>query len=140
MKLGLIYARSRNGVIGKDGIMPWHLPEDLAHFRQVTMGCPVIMGRRTWESLPPRFRPLPGRMNIVVSRQAGWTAEGATMAASLEDAIGMCSGQPQAWVIGGGQIYAQAEPLADTVEVTELDADFEGDTFAPELGAQWRET
>ncbi|HSI52647.1 MAG TPA: dihydrofolate reductase [Ramlibacter sp.] len=139
MKLGMIFARARNGVIGKDGVMPWHLPEDLAHFKQVTMGCPVIMGRKTWMSLPPRFRPLPGRMNIVISRQADWQAEGATMASSLEAALNLCTGQPQVWVIGGGQVYAQAEPLADTVEATEIDADFEGDTFAPELGAQWRE-
>ena len=139
MKLGMIYAQARNGVIGKDGVMPWHLPEDLAHFKQVTMGSPVIMGRKTWNSLPPRFRPLPGRMNIVISRQADWKAEGATMASSLEAALSLCTGQAQAWVIGGGQIYAQAEPLADTVEATEIDADFEGDTYAPQLGAQWRE-
>ena len=140
MKLGMIYARARNGVIGKDGVMPWHLSEDMAHFKQVTMGCPVIMGRKTWNSLPPRFRPLPGRMNIVISRQDDWQAEGATMASSLDAALNLCAGQAQVWIIGGGQIYAQAEPLADTIEVTELDADFEGDTFAPELSAQWRET
>jgi dihydrofolate reductase len=139
MKLGLIYARSRNGVIGKDGVMPWHLPEDLAHFKQVTMGCPVIMGRKTWESLPPRFRPLPGRANIVVSRQADWKAEGATLASSLEQAIALCADAPQAWIMGGAQIYAQAAPLADTAEITEIDADFEGDAFAPELGPQWKE-
>jgi dihydrofolate reductase len=135
----MIFARARNGVIGKDGVMPWHLPEDLAHFKQVTVGCPVIMGRKTWDSLPPRFRPLPGRQNIV-THQAGWKADGATTVASLDAALALCTGQPQAWVIGGGQVYAQAEPLADTVEATEIDADFEGDTFAPELGAQWRET
>ena len=82
MKLGLILARARNGAIGKDGVMPWHLPEDLAHFKKVTMGCPVIMGRKTWDSLPPRFRPLPGRANIVITRQGDWHAEGATRAAS----------------------------------------------------------
>jgi dihydrofolate reductase len=139
MKLGLILARGRNGVIGKDGVMPWHLPEDLAHFRKVTTGCPVIMGRKTWESLPPRFRPLPGRANIVVTRQADWQAEGATRAASLQDALALCGGAPQAWVIGGAQVYAQALAFAHSAEVTEIDADFEGDAFAPDFGAKWHE-
>ncbi len=139
MKLGLILARARNGVIGKDGVMPWHLPEDLAHFKKVTMGCPVIMGRKTWDSLPPRFRPLPGRANIVITRQADWTAEGATRAASLVQALALCGDAPQAWVIGGAQIYAQALSLAHTAEVTEIEADFEGDAFAPEFGALWKE-
>lgn len=140
MKLGLIYARARNGVIGKDGALPWHLPEDMAHFKRLTMGCPVIMGRRTWDSIPARFRPLPGRTNIVVTRQAYWNAPGALRAASLDEAIALCAAQPRAWVIGGAQLYAQALALADTVEVTEIDTDFKGDAFAPELGAQWEET
>ncbi len=140
MKIGMIFARARNGVIGKGGVMPWHLPEDLAHFKRVTLGCPVIMGRKTWDSLPPRFRPLPGRINIVVTRQGDWHAEGATRASSLSQAIALCGGQPQLWVIGGADIYAQAVPLADTAEVTELEADYEGDAFAPTLGAGWRET
>ena len=87
MKIGMIFARARNGVIGKGGVMPWHLPEDLAHFKRVTLGCPVIMGRKTWDSLPPRFRPLPGRINIVVTRQGDWCAAGATRASSLSQAI-----------------------------------------------------
>jgi dihydrofolate reductase len=140
MKVGLIYARARNGVIGKDGGMPWHLPEDLAHFKQVTMGSPVIMGRKTWDSLPPKFRPLPGRINIVVTRQADWDAPGATRAGSLPEALALCAGQPQAWVIGGAQIYAQALPLASTAEVTEIDADVEGDAYAPTLGPEWQES
>lgn len=139
MKLGLIYARARNGVIGKDGTLPWHLPEDLAHFKRLTMGAPVIMGRRTWESLPERFRPLPGRTNIVVTRQAAWHASGASRAGSLQEAIALCGAAPAAWVIGGEQLFAQALPLADTVEVTEIDADFDGDVHAPALGPQWRE-
>lgn len=139
-KLGLIYARARNGVIGKDNQMPWHLPEDLAHFRKTTMGAPVIMGRKTWESLPPRFRPLPGRRNIVITRQADWQAEGATRAASLEEAIALCGQAPVAWVTGGAEIYRLALPLADTVAVTEIDADYEGDAFAPQLGDDWRES
>jgi dihydrofolate reductase len=104
MKLGLIFARARNGVIGKAGGLPWHLPEDMAHFKQVTMGCPVIMGRKTWDSLPERFRPLPGRTNIVVTRAPQWNAPGAVRAASLPEAVALCTGQPQAWVIGGADI------------------------------------
>jgi len=139
MKLGLIFARARNGVIGKSGGLPWHLPEDMAHFKQVTMGCPVIMGRKTWESLPERFRPLPGRTNIVVTRQPHWQAQGATRAASLPEAVALCEGQAQAWVIGGAEVYAQALPLANTAEVTEIESDFEGDAFAPRFGPEWRE-
>ena len=139
MKLGLIFARARNGVIGKDGGLPWHLPEDLAHFKQVTMGSPVIMGRKTWDSLPSRFRPLPGRSNIVVTRQADWQAEGARRAGSLAEAVALCSGHDRAWVIGGAEIYAQALPMADCAEVTEIDADFEGDAFAPQFGPHWQE-
>ena len=139
MQLGLIYARARNGVIGKDNRMPWHLPEDMAHFKQVTMGCPVIMGRKTWDSLPPKFRPLPGRRNIVVTRQADWQAAGAERAASLAEALKRCVEAERTWVVGGAEIYAQAEPLATVAEVTELEQDFEGDAFAPELGTGWHE-
>jgi dihydrofolate reductase len=103
------------------------------------MGCPVIMGRKTWDSLPPRFRPLPGRMNIVVTHQADWSAEGALRAASLTEALERCAKDPQAWIIGGAQIYRQVLSLADTAEVTEIEAEFEGDAFAPELDAAWKE-
>jgi dihydrofolate reductase len=139
MQLGLILARARNGVIGKAGTLPWHLPEDMAHFKQVTTGRPVIMGRKTWESLPERFRPLPGRANIVVTRQPDWRAQGATRAASLSEAVALCAGEGQAWVIGGAEIFADALPLANTAEVTEIEADFEGDVFAPRFGPEWRE-
>ena len=139
MKLHLIYARARNGVIGKDGQMPWHLPEDLAHFKRVTLGQPVIMGRKTWDSLPAKFRPLPGRLNIVVTRQADWQAPGALRAGSIEEAMGLCSDAPDAWIMGGAEIYRQAEPLASTAVVTEIDADFEGDALAPTLSSAWRE-
>jgi dihydrofolate reductase len=139
MKLHLIYARAHNGTIGKDGQMPWHLPEDLAHFKRVTLGQPVIMGRKTWDSLPARFRPLPGRLNIVVTRQSAWRSEGALRAGSIEDAMRLCGDAPDAWIMGGAEIYRQAEPLASTAVVTEIDADFDGDAFAPELGASWQE-
>ncbi len=139
-RINLIYARAANGVIGKDGVMPWHLPEDLAHFKQLTFGCPVIMGRKTWDSLPPKFRPLPGRTNIVITRNAGWRADGAQRASSLEDALAQAGDVPDIWVIGGAQIYAQAEPLAHRAEVTEIAQDFPGDALAPVLGTDWVET
>lgn len=139
MEIALIYARAANGVIGKNGTMPWHLPEDMAHFKRLTQGCPVIMGRKTWDSLPPRFRPLPGRANIVVTRQADWNEIGAQRASSLREALQICEQSATAWVIGGAQIYAQALPLAQRVEVTEIERDFDGDAYAPPLGPQWRE-
>ena len=139
-RIHLIYARASNGVIGKDGAMPWHLPEDLAHFRALTQGWPVVMGRKTWDSLPPRFRPLPGRRNLVLTRQADWSAPGAEAFADLGRALSACEGVEQVWIIGGGQVYAQAEPLAQRIEVTEIDREFEGDAFAPRLGQGWRET
>ncbi len=139
-RLHLIYARAANGVIGKDNTLPWHLPEDLAHFKRTTLGCPVIMGRKTWDSLPPKFRPLPGRLNIVVTRDTGFVAEGASVAYSLDAARDQCPPTSDAWVIGGAQIYAQALPLAHTVVVTEIARDFDGDAFAPALGPEWRET
>ena len=140
MKLHLIFARAATGVIGKDGVMPWHLPEDLAHLKRTTMGCPVIMGRKTWESIPVRFRPLPGRTNVVVTRQHGWSAEGARVAHSLHDAIALCGDVENTWIIGGAEIYRQALPLASTAVVTEIEADFEGDAFAPQFGPEWKET
>ena len=151
MKLHLIFARARNGVIGKGGTLPWHLPEDLAHFKRTTMGCPVIMGRKTWESLPPKFSPLPGRLNVVVTRQPSWHTEGAVRARSLAEAVALCSSDAaagpdsaaswsDAWVIGGAEIYAQALPLASSAVVTEIDADFDGDVHAPQFGPAWVKT
>ena len=140
MQINLIYARAANGVIGKDGVMPWHLPEDLAHFKRLTQGHPVIMGRKTWDSLPPRFRPLPGRSNIVITRQADWQADGALPATSLQDALALCGDAQELWVMGGAQIYALAEPLASRIEVTEITQEFDGDAFAPTLGSDWLET
>jgi dihydrofolate reductase len=138
-RIALIYARAANGVIGNEGTMPWHLPEDLAHFRQLTQGQPVIMGRKTWDSLPPRFRPLPGRRNIVLTRQIQWQSAGAERADGLSQALALCADAPQVWVIGGAQIYAQAEPLASRAEVTEIEQSFKGDAYAPTLGPGWQE-
>ena len=139
-RLNLIFARSANGVIGHNNAMPWHLPEDLAHFKRLTLGCPVIMGRKTWDSLPARFRPLPGRTNIVITRQTDWTADGVQRAGSLAQAIHLAGPAPEVWIIGGAQIYAQAAPLAQRAEITEIAGDFDGDAQAPLLGEGWHET
>ena len=136
----LIYARARNGVIGRSGALPWHLPEDLAHFKRCTMGHPVLMGRKTWDSIPQKFRPLPGRLNLVLTRQTNWQAPGATRVTSIEEATAQCPPNSALWVIGGAELYALTEPLASQAVVTEIDADFEGDAYAPSLGPQWRET
>ncbi len=140
MELKLIYARSRNGVIGREGQLPWHLPADLAHFKQTTLGQAVVMGRKTWDSLPERFRPLPGRTNIVITRQKDWQAKGALVAHSLAQAMSLCPEPGPLWVIGGAEVYAQALPLASTVVVTEIDIETQGDAHAPPLGAEWKET
>lgn len=132
--LALIAIMARNGVIGHGNRMPWHVPEDARHFRRTTAGCPVVMGRKTWDSLPERFRPLPGRRNIVVTRQAGWVAPGAEVCHSLDDALQAAGQDAQArriFVIGGAQLYALALPLADELVLTEIDADFDGDTRFP---------
>ena len=126
--VGLVWAQTLDGVIGRDGTMPWHVPEDLAHFSSLTKGHPVVMGRRTWESLPPRFRPLPGRRNLVLS---SGVVEGVETFPSLESALAAVSGD--VWVIGGAAVYKAALPYADTVVVTEIQEPFEGDTFAPSV-------
>ena len=140
MKLNLIFARAANGVIGRNNTLPWHLPEDMAHFKRLTMGCPVIMGRKTWDSLPLRFRPLPGRQNIVLTRQADWQSPGASRAETLAQALALCAPDSTAWVIGGAEVYAQALPLANTAVVTEIEASYDGDAFAPQFDPQWTET
>jgi dihydrofolate reductase len=139
-RLHLIYAKAANGVIGINGKLPWHLPEDLAHFKRTTLGCPVIMGRKTWDSLPPKFRPLPGRTNIVVTRQENWNDNGVQPAANLREALLLCEQSSDVWIIGGAQLYALTEPLASSAVVTEIAQDFAGDAYAPHLGKQWRET
>ena len=139
-QLHLIFAKASNGVIGHNNALPWHLPEDLAHFKRVTLGCPVIMGRKTWDSLPPRFRPLPGRTNVVITRQKNWAENGAQPSSNLREALQICEQAAHAWVIGGAQIYAQALPLAHSAVVTEIGVPFEGDAFAPTFGPGWVET
>ena len=127
-RVGLIWAEAHDGVIGASGTMPWHVPEDLAHFKEVTLGAPVVMGRRTWESLPERFRPLPGRETSVITRQAEWAADGARTAESIAGAL---AGLEDVWVIGGGEIFREVIGRAERLEVTELDLDVAGDAFAP---------
>jgi dihydrofolate reductase len=135
--LTLVVAYSDNRVIGRDNALPWKLPGDLAHFKRTTLGSPIIMGRKTWESLG---RPLPGRTNVVVSRNADYAAPGAVVATTLQAAIDACGNVPHAYVIGGAQIYEQAIPLAQRVIATEVHAHVEGDAFFPGLAAaQWRE-
>jgi len=137
--LTLIAAVARNGVIGIDNRLPWRLPADLKHFKALTLGHAVIMGRKTWESLPANFRPLPGRRNIVVTRDDSYSASGATVATSLPAAIAAAEGG-EAFVIGGAELYAAAMPLADCLELTEIDASFEGDTWFPTIDpGHWRQ-
>ncbi|SFE60793.1 dihydrofolate reductase [Blastococcus tunisiensis] len=131
----MIWAQARNGVIGADGGLPWHLPEDLALFRARTTGATVVMGRRTWESLPARFRPLPGRTNVVLTTDPAWSADGARRAGSVAEVL--ATGTPL-WVIGGGSVYEAFLPHADRLVVTDVDLEVDGDTRAPAVGPQWR--
>lgn len=134
-ELVLIAAMARGRVIGRQlngvGTLPWHLPEDLAHFRAATRGHAVVMGRKTWDSLPARFRPLPGRRNFVITRNTRWQAEGAEAAFSLDEALARVTGDRRVFVIGGAELYAAALPLAHTLLLTEIDADIAGDTCFP---------
>ena len=137
--LTLIAAVARNRVIGRENRLPWHLPADLRHFRELTMGHAVIMGRKTWESLPDKFRPLPGRQNIVVTRNPDYAAPGAQIVHSLDDALKTARGS-EAFVIGGAELYRSAMRLADRLQLTEIDADYAGDTWFPVRDtAAWRE-
>ena len=131
-ELVLIAAVARNGVIGGDNRMLWHLPEDMRFFKDATLRHAVIMGRKTWDSLPPRFRPLPGRRNLVVTRNTHLEAPGAEVAASLQGAIERLADAPLAFVLGGAEIYAQALPLAQQLWLTEIDRDFDGDAHFPD--------
>jgi dihydrofolate reductase len=127
----LIAAVAHGGAIGRGNALLWTEPEDQRHFRAATMGCPVIMGRRTWDSLPARVRPLPGRRNVVVTRQPGFDAPGAEVAAGLPQALALVADAPRVFVIGGGQLYAEALPCADELLLTEVDAGFEADACFP---------
>ncbi len=131
-ELVLIAAVARNGVIGRGNELLWHLPEDMRFFKAATRGHAVIMGRKTWQSLPPRFRPLPERRNIVVTRNGAFDAPGAELAASLPAAVALVGDAPRAFVIGGAQLYALALPLASELWLTELDRDFDGDARFPD--------
>ena len=134
----LVAAVASNGIIGTNGKLPWHIPEELRHFKRLTLGHPVIMGRRTWESLKG---PLPQRENIVVTRRAGYEAEGAAVASSLEAALAMCIGEPVAFVIGGTQLFEEAMPIAAGMVLTEIQRDYDGDTWFPKWDRrQWRES
>lgn len=136
MTVGLIWAQSPSGVIGRAGGIPWRLPEDQARFKDLTLGHTVVMGRLTWESLPAKVRPLPGRRNVVVTRQAGYMAEGATVVGGLDEALT----DDETWVIGGGEIYALALPVATRCEVTEVEVDMpreDDDVVAPVLDEAW---
>jgi dihydrofolate reductase len=142
--VGLVWAQTADGVIGKGGDMPWHLPEDLKHFNRLTMGHPVIMGRKTWLSFPDKYRPLPGRTNIVITRQKSWAetpeAEGAVVVPSLDDALlesQFVDGGETVWILGGGEVFRQSTDLANVAVVTTIDVETDGDTFAPELGETW---
>ncbi len=137
-ELVLIAAVARNGTIGADNQLLWHLPEDLAHFRRLTTGRPVLMGRRTWDSLPARFRPLPGRHNIVLTRDAQWRADGATAVTTLDQALAAATAAgpvEQVFVIGGAQLYAATIDQADRLELTEIERDYDGDVRFPTLDA-----
>jgi dihydrofolate reductase len=137
-QLCLIAAVARNGVIGRDNGLVWHDPVDAKHFRMTTMGCPVVMGRKTWDSLPEKFRPLPGRRNVVVTRQREWAdsaaAQGAEAVSSLDAALAAVAetDAPRVFVMGGGELYALALSLADVLELTEIDADLAGDVRFPD--------
>jgi len=136
--ISFVVAVSRNGVIGREGGLPWHISSDLKRFKEITMGKPVIMGRKTWDSLPRK--PLPGRRNIVITRQEGFAAEGAEVAASPEEALRLAGDVPEVAVIGGGEVYRLFWPMVDRLYLTEVDLEIAGDTHFPALDpAEWRE-
>ena len=129
-RVTLVVARDRRGGIGRDNALPWHLPEDLQHFKATTLGHPILMGRRTFESIG---RPLPGRRTIVITRDPGWSHPGCERAGSLAQALALCDGLPEAFVVGGGQLYAEAMAQADRLVVTEVDLEVDADTFFPPI-------
>lgn len=130
-RIALIAGVARDGAIGRDNGLLWRLPEDMARFKALTLGHPVVMGRKTWDSIPAKFRPLVGRRNLVLSRQPGLQLDGAEVFETLDQALTACADAPLVYVMGGGQIYAAALPRADRLELTEIDAKFEADCFFP---------
>lgn len=139
-EVGLVWAQSTSGVIGRGGDIPWKVPEDLIRFKEVTLGHPVIMGRRTWDSLPAKVRPLPGRRNVVLSRDTAFVARGARVAGTLKEALAHGECEPETWVIGGEEIYLLALPCATRCEVTEIEIDLrrdDDDALAPTLDDTW---
>lgn len=134
MKISLIVAQSKNRVIGKDNHMPWHLPADLKHFKHITMGKPIIMGRKTFDSIG---KPLPGRRNIVISRDKNLQIPGCEVFHSIEEALIAVQNEPEIMVIGGANLYAQMFARANTIYLTVIDAEFDGDTFFPALSSEW---
>lgn len=146
-RITMIWAQSADGVIGHEGTMPWHLPEDMAHFKASTLGHPVVMGRNTWDSIPPRFRPFAGRTNIVLTSHEATAASvreaGGVVVRSVEQALeaaAAADGGEHVWVVGGGQVYAAFAPLADDAVVTVINHRYDGDTHAPRLGSGWTRT
>ena len=138
MRRSLVVAVARNGVIGRDNRLPWKLPDDLAYFKKVTMGHPVVMGRRTWESIG---KPLPGRLNIVVTRNRGFQASGAVVVGSLDEAWKAAGGADEVSIIGGTSLFRETLPIADRIHLTQVEAEVPGDTFFPAFDrSQWKET
>ncbi len=135
MTVAMIWAQARDRVIGASGGLPWHLPEDMRLFRTLTAGSTVVMGRLTWESLPERFRPLPGRSNVVLTADPGWSAEGARRAGSVDEVL---ASRESLWIIGGGAVYNAFLPHAERLVVTDVDVLVDGDTWAPVIGPEWQ--
>jgi dihydrofolate reductase len=142
MIISLIAALGRNRVIGKNNTLPWHLPDDMKFFMETTRGHYVVMGRKNYESIPPKFRPLPGRTNIVITRQANYPAPGCIVVHTLDEALQTAqrAGEEEVFIIGGAQVYQLALPLAQRLYLTEIHASPEGDTFFPEFDKNlWKE-
>lgn len=136
--LAIVVAMAQNRAIGINNTLPWRCPEDLKHFKSLTMGHHIIMGRKTWDSIG---RPLPGRTTVVVTRNPGWHAEGCQIAHSLDQALALCASDDQIFIVGGAELYAQALPLADTLHITEICVDIAGDAYFPDfMREQWHET
>ena len=143
MKISMIAAMGQNRVIGKDNDIPWHLPDDFQFFKKTTEGHHVLMGRKNFESLPPRFKPLPNRPNVIITRNPEYHADGAVVVNSLEEALDEANsnGEQEAFIIGGGEIYKLGLAYADTIYLTEINGEFDGDTIFPEFDKSiWKET